>query len=420
MTMFGQTNTAPNRMLRHLTLWVPLAVGLGVRMFAAFGAGIARIQSDSVDYLRQAEAIADGGWIDLFPNGYPLLIAGLGWIFPDVDRELLLIWFNILLGVGIVALVYLVTYRLTDRRALAGLAALGIALWPNQLNYTAQILTELPATFFLTLGLALLVFRKLFPAGLSIGVAAVIRTSLLPAVPVLCVLLAWKQGWRPMGGLLLGSMIPVLLVGSLALDRTGRFSVMGNATSNVVVAIESYGVDIDTQAFEESKRGELDVSAEGSLELYLESLVDDPIRFVGQRWEAFWELWGFWPRAREHTAGFGSGDRTLRNQLLLSVRFPLILLAIFGVLLKKPRGVDVYALITPAFVLTVVHVLLTARARYTVPAEPALMILAAPAAILLIHRWMSLDGSWRMLVPSGWDAGGGSAVDGARGTPAGE
>ncbi len=393
------------RAFRHYTFGIPLLIGLAIRIFAAFGAGIPWLQSDSLDYLRQAEQIARGGWIDLFPNGYPLLIAALTTLFPGADRELLLIWFNILLGVGVVALVYLVTAKLTDRPLVAGLAALGIALWPNQLNYTAQIMTEVPTAFFLTAGLAFLVFRNVIAAGFFIGVAAVIRTSLLPVIPIIALVLLWKEGWRPLAKLALASMIPVLLVGSLSLDRTGRFSVMGNATSNVMVAIESYGVDIDTEAFEASKDGELDVSAAGSIELYVRSFLDDPVRFAGQRWEALWELWGFWPRPREVTADIGSTDRTTLDRLLLGVRFPLVVLAVLAVLLKKPRKVDVYALVTPALVLTVVHVLLTARARYTVPAEPALMILAVPAAMLLLHRWGALGGGMRSLVPSGWGVG---------------
>ena len=57
--------------------------------------------------------------------------------------------------------------------------------WPNQLNYSRQLLSEVPSTFFMILGIYLLTKKSLYSnffGGATIAFASIIRSTILPFV----------------------------------------------------------------------------------------------------------------------------------------------------------------------------------------------------------------------------------------------
>lgn len=158
--------------------------------------------------------------------------------------------------------------------------------------------------------------------------------------------------------------------------RIGQFAISGNSTPNVLIALNSYGGNIDTTPFHPHDPEYPPVSEDKATRLYLTALVSNPVYFFKQRLSALWELWGFWPSVREASAkDIGSVRRDNLMRVILGLRFPLILLALFGFVKSGKEAADFF-LITPALVLTVVHTVLFAEPRFTVPAEPLLIVLA--------------------------------------------
>ena len=113
-----------------------------------------------------------GIWEMIRPPVLPLLI-GLLWkigLSPVLFGEVL----STLFGIGTLAMVYLIGKRLYDPST-GTLAALFLAGMPLYYQWTTPILTENPATFFLLIGLWLLLEEKYTASGALFGVAALTR-----------------------------------------------------------------------------------------------------------------------------------------------------------------------------------------------------------------------------------------------------
>jgi hypothetical protein len=110
---------------------------------------------------------------------------------------------------------------------------------------------------------------------------------------------------------------------------------------------------------------------------YISYFFQHPFSFLYDRIQSLWDLWGFLPASNE---GLREG---IFFRLLIALRFPLLLFAIFGFLKSGKDFLSVY-LIIPAFVITCIHALIITSVnenyitspRYIFPAEPFLIILA--------------------------------------------
>jgi 4-amino-4-deoxy-L-arabinose transferase-like glycosyltransferase len=153
---------------------------------------------------------ANGEATAYYPVGYPGALGAVVWLerltpLPDnVPTTAAL--FNLVLGVGTVALTFEVGRRLFDNRIGLVSAAI-VALWPNLIFHTAVMLTETLFIFLVMAAVLLLValpdstrrigWRRLAAFGVVLALSALVRPISLMFLPVLfIVLVAARLGWR--------------------------------------------------------------------------------------------------------------------------------------------------------------------------------------------------------------------------------
>jgi len=367
-----------------LSIVSPLVISVLVRIFLCFSAKSSWYEVDSFWYIKQASAIKEGLWLNIWPNGYPLIIAFVSSVFRFVELDILLIWTNIILSTSTAGLIYFISYRITKNWAFAGLTSLAIGLWPNQLNYVNQLLSEVPATFFLVSGMAIIVLDKnMLLSGLLIGFAATIRTSLAPVSLLIAILLIWKRKFKKALILLMASIVPVIAMSSYSYFRTGDFANGGNSAPSIFIALDTYGGSYDGKAWEVFLRDPNNFpTLSEAIKVYFNNLFENPYCFFKQRVSAFWELWGFWPSYIK-----AGGVRSDLVRMIIGLRFPLLLLALFYIIKKSKKEMFDFFLLAPAFSLTIIHTFLFAKARYTFPAEPLLMILAMQGLMMILMKY---------------------------------
>lgn len=160
--------------------------------------------------LDRGDPLPNGEPTAYYPVGYP---AALGVVFflvehtPIPDNLILAAaYFNLVLGVATVALIYFVGRRLFNP-AVGLLAAAWLAIFPNIVFHTAPMLTETLFNFVMIAALAVLLWRpwrakqisaqRLICFGVVLGISALIRpisALFLPALAV--VLVVYGFGWR--------------------------------------------------------------------------------------------------------------------------------------------------------------------------------------------------------------------------------
>lgn len=151
----------------------------------------------------------EGNATTYYPVGYVGALSGLVWLVrltpvpADIPRTAAL--FNLVLGVGAVALTFEVGRRLVDNKV--GLVAAAIvALWPNLIFHTAVMLTETLFIFLVMAALLLLValpatatrigWRRLVAFGAVVGLSALVRPISLGFLPVLVIVFVVARfGW---------------------------------------------------------------------------------------------------------------------------------------------------------------------------------------------------------------------------------
>jgi 4-amino-4-deoxy-L-arabinose transferase-like glycosyltransferase len=127
------------------------------------------------------------------PPLYSALIAAL-W-FGEPAPVFLVLIIHTVLGALTVTLVYLIARRHAGR-AVAVLAAIGMALAPMTGRFTAVILSETLFTFLLTLGVFFWAGKQYAWTGIAFGLGALTRVTLLPFVillPLLTLLGPWRS-----------------------------------------------------------------------------------------------------------------------------------------------------------------------------------------------------------------------------------
>jgi len=350
-------------------------VALAARAYVAFGTGLSWYNTDTSTYYEQADSILSGDPFALFPNGYPLLIAGLKLVAPESLVPELNIALNVVLGTLTALLVYGIAKTLGGQTA-GTIAVVVAAVYPNQLNYTRQLLSEVPSTFLLMLALALFVLRKPIGAGLATVAASTVRTNLAPVGPLLTAIdLGSKRPRQQAFRYLLGVLAALALYGSLiATDTIARSSNLG---MNLLIAIQSQSrqeIVFELDAYTQAQRSR-------PIATYLSFAAQNPGEFLRQRASSLRALWGPWP-----SRGSEQNPRSVLDRLLIGLRFPMLVLAAIAVGMNR-RQKAVWAVATPIITITVVHTLFYATPRYVFPAEPAAIALASLAIAPLINRW---------------------------------
>lgn len=97
-------------------------------------------------------------------------------------------------------------------------------------------------------------------------------------------------------------------------------------------------------------------------------------------------MWNLYRPLQQVQLDYYEGRPVWANRLALLVFYPTALLAIYGVVLTRRRGIPLSPVIAPVLVVTLSAVITFGHARYRAPAEVALCVLAAVGVVELLER----------------------------------
>jgi hypothetical protein len=364
------------KILNNKPLLFIILISLIARFFISFGTGLPWISVDSVNYIIQAKALLNGGYEYYFPNGYPLIIALFIFISSLIPFKIGLILFNIFISTIGVVLIYLISEKyFTENKIYPLIAAAVVAFYPNQLNYVRFILTEVPAAFFLILSLYLFTKNRKKLSSLTIGFAFAIRTTVLPVSLLFTIYLFFKKKFKDGILFLAFSLMPLLAFLIYGYMQTGGFTLFIDVPKIFYISLGLEKIPPDFAA---------------GLKEYISYLIKQPINFIYDRILSLWDLWGFLPASNE---GLRAG---IFFRILIALRFPLLLLAVYGFIKSRKSNLTVF-LLMPAFVITFIHSLIItsvnesyiANPRYIFPAEPFLIVLAVKGLEELYNKFFN-------------------------------
>jgi hypothetical protein len=282
-----------------------LALAVLLRIYICFFSSLPNMHKDSFEYYNQADALLKGGYVNYFPNGYPMLIALVKLLSAEHSIGILL-WLNIIMSASTIWFIYFIGIKLSGRASIGLAAAAILAIFPSQINYVRWLTTEVP-THFLLLGAFFFYYRKQFGwSGLFFGLAIIVRTNVAPVFLLLIVVELFFQR-RLRFFLLAGTLLPILFVGFYCKIKTGSFSISGNNRDNILYSVTASGSYINYHLGEE--RPDINTEAK-AVHLYFAHLKNEPIQFLKQRLANSWELWGFY-------ASSANGSRTVFSRLVI-------------------------------------------------------------------------------------------------------
>lgn len=113
----------------------------------------------------------------------------------------------------------------------------------------------------------------------------------------------------------------------------------------------------------------LSTSYLSALGYYFNYAFTNPLQFITDRLNSLWEFWGFLPSVNEGLR------ENLIVRLLIGIRFPLLLLAIYSFRRSKEDNVVIFSTIV-IFSITILHVVFYSITRYNFVVEPFLIFLA--------------------------------------------
>jgi hypothetical protein len=310
-----------------------------------------------------ARAILAGQPISYFPNGYPIIIAVTIACFGEDEAYHVLIYINIILSALSVFFAVRLTEKLVGTKE-AFICGILMAVWPNQVNYVRQLLSEVLATFALVFAFYLQYFGA-FTAGFMFFVSSLVRTTALPVAPLLS-LISFSERRILHGVMIIMGLMSGYMINFVEVER-GAIKESSNTGSNLLIAISSTstdGISFSTEKFTPAERA-------APIHTYFEFAVNHPKAFIEQRVSSLWELWGPWPGPGNKT-----NPRSTMARLLIGLRFPLLLVAMIE-FWRNVRREDYLRLMTPVVSVTIIHTLYFSTPRFTYEAEPFIFILAS-------------------------------------------
>jgi hypothetical protein len=338
--------------IKNITLLFLLIFAFFIRIIGATYSGMPHYTIDSQNYIWQADILKKGGYDNYFPNGYPLIILIVS-MFAPLESGLL--WLNIILSLFTILLVYLIAEKLSGNIYIGLLSAAVLSFYPTQVNYVHFILTEIPVTFFLALTFYLFQKEKLVYSGLALGFAIIVRTTLIFVPFLFFIYLFFNQKKREGTLWFLSFLIIPLLLMLYGYFVSGNFTLGRNFTHNIYITID--------QPYK------LAYTKMHGIADYFNFMFMSPVQFLTDRINSFWNLWGFFPNVAD---GFRS---YVKYRILVGLRFPLLILGIYGYIKSSSKELPLLLLL-PAVSITIIHTMFFANTRFTIPAEPFLIILA--------------------------------------------
>lgn len=357
----------PTALLLILTVAAVLRVGV------ALYTGPAWFPLDTVTYLEQGKGILTGAPYAFFPNGFPLLIAALWAAVGPAAVPEAIVAVNVIFSVATVGLSYAIGREVAGRDV-GLLAALVVAVFPNQINYARFIMSEVLAGVLLAASVYLLLRHRALWSGFVLGLAVLVRTSLLPALALLLgTILVFRRGLKEAGAFLLGAALVAGL--HAALLTTGTIAPTQNSDYNLLIALtatSTQGIDFSRSRFEARFTDE---ERAHPLATYVRFAAEHPKEYAKQRLSSLWELWGPWP-----APGSSEHPRRLWARLLIGLRFLVIVPAAWA-LLRHRRDERAWILAGPILTITLVHTAFFSTPRFTYVVEPLAIVLVAWLAV---------------------------------------
>jgi hypothetical protein len=339
-----------------------IIIALISRVLVCFYSGLPWFVSDTYSYLEMGEAIINGVPISYFPNGYPLLIAFLKLIFFNDQLLVALIITNIFLQLLTIILIELTLRNLDVKDNLRLICLLIIAIYPNQLNYTRQLLTEVSSLFFLTLTLYFFSRNMNYMGGFTGYLSSQFRPTLLPLVPIQLVFEIFKKNYKKSVKLFLGFIIGLSVF--IMLESFNIVKPAQNFGTNLLISIQSDSRNIiwEPKIFSEEEKL-------NPIKTYFTFIIENPKEYLKQRIISLWALWG--PIPLTHRGAF--------EKFLIALRFPLLIFSIFAIFYRKRIGLSldfIFIMSSPIILITLIHTLFFSQQRFTYVVEPFAIILS--------------------------------------------
>lgn len=365
----AQANLVFSKIKDNFYLVFILSAALFMRIYSVAVNGIG-YTIDSQNYIKQAYLLLEGHYSNYFPNGFPLIIAFFLPLKNFISLGICIITLNIILSIITVYFVYKICLDSFTNKYIASIAITIMAIYPNQIKYVHWFLSEVPAAFFITFSLYLFTKRKHILSGAALGMTSMIRTTLLPVGFFFGLYLFIKKNTYVYKYLAFFCLV-ILAFLTYGYTRTGYITIGQNAAHNLSITTE-YS---DTSSFPRVNLKTLN----GSLHDYISFAINNPQDFFSERLENLWDLWGPMPPWDESWNG--------RSEFFweIGIRFPLLLLAIFGFIISDKNFTSVFSAIAIASI-TIVHFLYFADPRFTYTIEPFAIILASIGIFNLFEK----------------------------------
>lgn len=413
-------------------LGIILVVAAGVRVAYILGEAKNDEQFyDAAYYELQARAVANGhGYTDPFQylphaphravpaaDHPPLTVFALvpvAWIgdrlgMNDEDSQLVMRFEIGLVGVAVVLLIGLLGRELVgDRTGLvaAGIAAVYPYLWINDGLIMSEAFAAALVTGALLLTLKLLKRPRLwlaFAIGVLSGLAALARAELILLAPLLGLPLLWsfrKQLWsmrlKVVGVVALGA---VAMVAPWVAFNFSRFDEPTFISTNDGTALLASNCDnvfwgpstgltyLKGCIPEQPPHGDQSVVSRIYRDRAWDYIKFRKKRFLVVELARIGRDWSFFRPVDMLTWNQAEGRASWITGLGLWFYYPLLALAIGGVVVLKRRRVRQWPLLIPPVIVTVGTVLAYGQTRFRVPAEPTIVVLAAVSIALITNRW---------------------------------
>jgi hypothetical protein len=308
-----------------------------------------------------ANGILHGKPISYFPNGYPLLMAGLVSL-SAANAGLIAVMLNIFVQIASLIIIERILSKFKIRRAAILLILTLIAFYPNQVSRVRFIMTEPISVFLILLSILFYIKNNFSLSGFTGWLAYSFRPSLFLAAPFVFIKDLWSKNYvkflKNISGFFAGSLI------FAALTYFGVTASQSTQNYNPLVALQSYGYNLrwDLGSFTEEEKSSPYIT-------YLKFAVNNPVEFTKQRALSFLSLWG--PIVPTEYGFIG--------MMLHGIRFPFFLGALLVFLFRKKLQYDqnlILLLSFPVISVTVIQTLFFSNQRHQFAAEPFVITLA--------------------------------------------
>jgi hypothetical protein len=340
-----------------------LLLGLLARIYVAFFSGLGWYGYDTELYLKMAKGIVDGNPISFFPNGLPLLLAGIILLNAGSATTILVV-LNIVMQLLVIIIIekILTIYNVEEKVKL--LTVLIVTFYPHIVSNVRFVYTECSSLFLIVLSIFLYTFKKYPASGFAGYLAYTFRPSLFLVLPIIVIydffLKKRKQAFKTALGFIMGIML------FTSLEWTGIVASPSNQYYNTLVSISGTGYDLDFKL-----KNFTEVEKKEPVKTYFNFLTDYPFKYIKQRIYSLWSLWGPFVPPTENSG--------IAGMVLHGLRFPAFILAVCAFLYRNKMKYDrdlILLLFFPIISVTLIHFLTFSSQRHQFTAEPFAVILS--------------------------------------------